>query len=293
MSDECIVLKAANLEAVVAPAIGGCVAAFEWVGAYGRLPILRGAPHVPGSVLDAGSFPLVPYVNRIRGGRFAFRGREVVLAPNMPPDPSPLHGQGWLGAWQVGAQSEASVELRFEHPSGEWPWAYEAVQRIRLDDGGLTLAIDCTNRDAEPMPCGLGHHPYFPCTAATRLDTDVQCAWTIDDKVLPVERVPAEGRYDLRGRRICGQDLDNGFGGWGGRARIETPGQPFAVELSGDADFFQVYSPAAGGLFVAEPVSHANAALNAPEAEWPALGMRVLAPGETMGLTMRLDILPL
>jgi aldose 1-epimerase len=37
-------------------------------------------------------------------------------------------------------------------------------------------------------------------------------------------------------------------------------------------------------------VTHANAALNAPEADWPELGMRVLAPGEEMSLTMRLDV---
>jgi aldose 1-epimerase len=43
-------------------------------------------------------------------------------------------------------------------------------------------------------------------------------------------------------------------------------------------------------LFVAEPVSHANAALNAPEEQWPELGMRVLGHGEEMTLTMRLAI---
>ena len=292
-ANDLVVLRAGRLEAVLAPCVGGCVAAFDWVGPQGRIPVLRGAPRRPATVLDAGSFPLVPYVNRIRGGRFGFRGREVVQAPNMPPDPSPLHGQGWLGAWQVTAQSEDSAELSFVHPRGEWPWTYEAVQRIALDTGGLTLAIECRNRDDAPMPCGLGHHPYFPCTAETRLDTEVSCAWTIDDKVLPVERVPAEGRYDLRDRPICGQGLDNGFGGWGGHARIETPGLPFAVSLaSSDARFFQVYSPAAGGLFVAEPVSHANAALNAPEADWAALSMRVLEPDETMRLTMHLEVEP-
>ena len=294
MSDaDLVVLRAGRLEAVLAPDVGGCVASFDWIGPEGRLPVLRGAPRRPGSVLDAGSFPLVPYVNRIRDGRFRFRGREVVQAPNLPPDPSPLHGQGWLGAWQVTEQSPDSAELRFTHPAGEWPWTYEAVQRIALDGGGLTLAIECRNADDAPMPCGLGHHPYFPCTPETRLDTEVRCAWTIDDKVLPVERVPAEGPYDLRDRPICGRDLDNGFGGWGGQARIETPGLPFALSLtSSDADFFQVYSPAAGGLFVAEPVSHANAALNAPEAEWPELGMRVLEPGERMRLTMHLEVEP-
>jgi aldose 1-epimerase len=37
-------------------------------------------------------------------------------------------------------------------------------------------------------------------------------------------------------------------------------------------------------------VTHANAALNAPEDEWAGLGMRVLAPGERMSLTMRIDL---
>lgn len=291
---ELVTLRAGALEAVLAPATGGCVAAFDRLSPGGREPVLRGSAGPPGHILDAGSFPLVPYVNRIRDGRFRFRGREIVQAPNMPPDSSPLHGQGWLAAWDVAARSEAAAELRFVHRAGEWPWDYEAVQRIALDAGGLTLALDCTNRSGEPMPCGLGHHPYFPCTPETRLDTEVRWAWTIDDKVLPVERVPAQGRYDLRRRAICGQDLDNGFGGWGGRARIETPGRPFAIEiLSGDARFFQVYSPASGGLFVAEPVSHANAALNAPEAEWPGLGMRVLGPGETLALSMRIDVVAL
>ena len=61
---------------------------------------------------------------------------------------------------------------------------------------------------------------------------------------------------------------------------------------SRDAVFFQLYSPPEGRLFVAEPVTHANAALNAPEEEWPNLGMRVLAPGEEMTLEMRLDVTP-
>jgi aldose 1-epimerase len=56
------------------------------------------------------------------------------------------------------------------------------------------------------------------------------------------------------------------------------------------AAFFQLYSPESGGLFVAEPVSHANAALNAPEEQWPELGMRILQPDEEMTLTMRLAI---
>jgi aldose 1-epimerase len=143
------------------------------------------------------------------------------------------------------------------------------------------------------MPCGLGQHPYFHCTGETRLDTEVRHVWTIDEKVLPVDKVPAAGRFDLRDRLVCGQGLDHGFAGWGRHARIADPSLPFTIAMSSpDADFFQLYSPAEGGLFVAEPVSHANAALNQPEEEWAKLGLRVLGPGEEMSLTMRLDVSP-
>jgi aldose 1-epimerase len=287
-----LTLACGPLTLQLVPPLGGSIARFEYRTAGGeRIPCLRGVENVE-TPLDLACFPLVPFSNRIRGGRFAFRGREVVLRPNLAGDPSPLHGQGWLAAWEVVSAGAASAALVFRHAPGEWPWAYEARQHFALDGKGLTATLSCTNASDEPMPCGLGHHPYFPCTAQTRIDTEVGCAWTIDEKVLPVERVKAEGRYNLRDRLVCGQGLDNGFGGWNGLARIETPGLPFRIELSSpDAHFFQIYSPASGGFFVAEPVGHANAALNEPEESWPELGLKVLAPGETMSLTMRIDVI--
>jgi aldose 1-epimerase len=291
--DKTIELKAGPLRLVVDPAVGGSISAFEWHDGSGRWPVLRRCPDPLEQVLDAASFPLVPYVNRIRDGRFTFRGREVRLQPNMAGDPSPLHGQGWLNPWKAEEQTATSASLTFRHEAGEWPWAYEARQRFQLNEERLSLELQCRNLSDDPMPCGLGFHPYFPCGSETVLNTEVEVAWTIDDKVLPVERVPATGRYDLRDRRICGQDLDNGFGGWGGEAAITDLNWPFSVRLtSSDAKFFQVYSPPAGGIFVAEPVTHANAALNTPEDQWPELGMRVLASGETMNLSMRLAVEP-
>jgi len=285
-------LERGPLSLRLAPARGGGIMSFECCAASGRniaifQPMEAGDP----SPAAPANFPLVPFVNRIRGGAFSFRGRRVTLARNMPPDPSPLHGQGWLAAWTVERLGADSAELVYRHEAGEWPWAYEARQTFDLDESGLTLRLSCHNLSGEPMPCGLGQHPYFPCTPRTRLDTGVTSVWTIDEKVLPVERVPATGRYDLRDRLVCGLGLDHGFGGWSGSATITDPDLPFRIEMSSpDARFFQLYSPAAGGLFVIEPVTHANAALNEPEEKWAELGMRVLEPGATMSLTMRVEV---
>jgi len=286
-------LTASKLKLALNHSIGGSICEFGWVDGSVRWPLLRECNSRSENVLEASSFPLVPFVNRIRGARFTFRGREVLIAPNMPGDPSPLHGQGWLSPWLVEQVGDADAILSFHHDVGEWPWAYDARQEFALDEQGLSVSLTCRNASNEPMPCGLGQHPYFPCCPETRIDTEVTHVWTIDEHVLPVEKVRADGPFDLRDRLVCGQDLDHGFGGWSGQARLSDPGWPYEIRLSSsEARFFQIYSPPAGGFFVAEPVTHANAALNAPEEEWPELGVRVLEPGEAMVLDMRIEVIP-
>jgi aldose 1-epimerase len=292
-SQSLVTLCAGNLRLQLSPSMGGAISAFEWTDGDRSRPILRKCHSPLEKVLDASCFPLVPYVNRIRGGCFTFRGRVVRLAPNMAGDPSPLHGQGWLNPWQVEEAGDRSARLGYRHEPGEWPWAYDASQEFSVDEGGLSIRLTCRNASDEPMPCGLGVHPYFPCGPETRIDTRVECAWTVDKQVLPVAKVPAEGRYDLKNRLACGQDLDNGFGGWGGEARMADSDWPYELRLSSpEAKFFQLYSPPSGGIFVAEPVTHANCALNHPESEWPELGMRVLEPGEEMSLDVRIEVIP-
>ena len=285
-----LVLEAGSLRLDLNPGLGGSIATFDWIGESGPCAILRRAENRT-DVLAAANFPLVPFVNRVRDGRFRFGDREVVLQPNMPGDPSPLHGQGWLGAWNTEASDTRHASLGFRHEPGEWPWRYEARQQFELDQTGLSLRLTCLNLSSEPMPCGLGQHPYFPCGPETRIDTVVSDVWTIDEKVLPVERIPAEGRFDLRDRPACGQGLDHGFAGWSGSAEISDPQWPYTLRMSSpDATFFQIYSPPDGGIVVVEPVTHANAAMNLPQDRWQAHGLRVLQPGEEMKLDMRLEV---
>lgn len=292
MSDTAVlVLRSGNLELELSPSIGGAIRGFRALGNGAPIALMRECHSHETSVLGAACFPLVPYVNRIRDGCFTFRGQTVTIAPNLAGDVSPLHGQGWLGAWSVASSGEAEAVLHFQHPAGEWPWTYEASQRFVLDPRGLDAELSCTNRSDTPMPCGLGFHPYFPCSNETMLDTQVACAWEIDENVLPTAKAPATGRFDLSQRRVCGQSLDHGFGGWSGRATVTDTAAGTRITMSSpDAHFFQLYSPPQGGIFVIEPVTHANAALNAPESEWAELGMRVLAPGEIMTLHMRIDV---
>lgn len=294
MAEAPITLSSGNLELTIDAATGGAISGLHYRDSQGgRVPVLRESPSPLRSVLDAACFPLVPFSNRIRGGCFTFRDRQVRLSPNMKGDPSPLHGQGWTSAWTVEQSGGAEAVLAFSHDPGEWPWAYEARQHFRLAPDALRVRISCRNRSDEQMPCGLGLHPYFNCGPDTRIQTKVDEVWTVDETTLPVARMPATGRYAIADDPVCSRDLDNGYGGWSGRAILSDPGWPFELELSSrDARFFQLYSPVGQGFFVAEPVSHANAALNEPEQDWPSLGIQLLGPEQEMDVEMRLEVQP-
>jgi aldose 1-epimerase len=284
-------LSAGDLILELEPHVGGSVTRFGLDRAQGYQPLFRSAPDDLHDALDASCFPLVPFSNRVRDGRFAFAGRQVTLSPNLSGQIHPLHGQGWRRPWAVDHADAMSAELVYRHQPDEWPWAYEARERVELDAGGLSVRLSVRNLAPEPMPAGLGLHPYFPCDAETLLDTGVETVWTIDDEIMPVERQPAAGRYCLRRRHICGQDLDNGYEGWVGEAKIAWPQAGVGLDIqSGDATRFQVFSPAAGGLFVAEPVTHANSAFNLPESQWAAAGVRIVEPGALMSMSARFAV---
>lgn len=274
-----IALAAGGLRVELSPAVGGSVAAFMVRGQ----PVFRPAPPDFDDVLQAACFPLVPYSNRVFDGRFEFAGRNVVLARNNPPQRHPLHGLGWRNAWAVEAASAAAARLAFDWPGGDWPWPFRAEQAFALEDGELTIALSVTNLADSPMPAGLGLHPYFPCPPGTVLDAAVEEVWTVDADLFPNGRQAPTGRYDLERREIHHADLDNGYGGWAGEATIAWP-DGAGVRIRSAERYFQVYAPVTEDVLCAEPVSHANGALNANDADRPKLGLKTLEPGASLTL---------
>ena len=287
MNDARFSLRNDDLLLEVRPGIGGAVTRFERLTSRGVDPIFRAAAEPYRDVIDSGCYPLVPFSSRVRGGIFVRDGRTITLPPNMAGDRSPLHGQGWRATWTVERHDERVIELFYDHEADSWPWWYRAGLRYQLEGAELRVRLTCRNLSADAMPCGLGLHPMFACDGGTRLDTSVTHVWETDADLLPVARVPAVGRYDLRDRAVCGEGLDNAFEGWSGLAEVVSPARDLRVRMTcGDATRLQVYAPVASGFFAAEPVQNAIAALNAPQEQWESLGIAMLAEGETATLTV-------
>jgi aldose 1-epimerase len=275
-----ITLRAGDAAVELAPEAGGSVTRYwiergavtwEWLRPTPAGALRAGHPYL------AAAFPLVPYSNRIRAGRFTFRGRSVVEPLNRPPERHAIHGHGWQARWQPTEVTAATARLEYRHPAGAWPWAYHATQRFTLTPSGLTVELSLSNQSAAPMPAGLGWHPYFPRTPRVTITADVRAMWLTDEEKMPTERVAPPAAPFGRGR-------DNCFVGWSRRVTIDWPelGARLVMRATPPLDYLVVFTPARRPFFCVEPVSHVTDAFNLAEAGRSDSGTLVLEPGETL-----------
>jgi aldose 1-epimerase len=255
---------------------GGAVAALTKAGQA----VLRPTPPGATDPLDFACFPLVPYANRIAEGRFVFDGHEVRL-PVLPRfAPHALHGEGWRTVWTV--LERTGDRLTLSLGDSGWPWRYEARQTFSLSDAGLRIDLTLTNRDATPMPAGLGLHPYFPRRPDSRLDAPTTGVWTGDD-IVPDRLAPPAAVFDWTDRPVADAPfVDHCYEGWDGEAGLSDAGGVTTVRAS--ADRLHVYVPTGEAYLCLEPVSHRPDAFN--QAAPGEQGVVVLAPGETLSLWM-------
>jgi aldose 1-epimerase len=271
----------------LAPEVGGGIAAFTWRGRNVMRPA-SGAALAADDPLGLSSFPLVPFAGRVTDGRFTVDGREVRLSPNLPGEPHAIHGQGWRRPWGVASSTDDTARLTLSHPAGEWPWAYAAEQVFTLVDDGLDHTLSVVNQGDAPMPAGLGQHPYFPRGPHTRLTAEVDGVIAFDAEAGRFRRLAPPPDWDWREGRIVRPFVDNAFTGFGGRARIDQPHLGLSVTLSSEpsAAHLVVYAPESGDFTCVEPLTHAVGALDRGDGGLRG-GMRLLAPGEAMTLTVR------
>ncbi len=288
-----ITLRADGFGLRLAPEAGGMVTRYWLERGSGVWEWLRPASDAAVPQRDgyeAAAFPLVPFSNRIRGGRFRFDGRDVALPLNRPPERHAIHGQGWQASWTAREVSTTSALLELRHAPDAWPWAYRATQRFVLSPANLTVELALDNESDAPMPAGLGWHPYFLRTPRTALTAPVERIWLTDAEMLPSELAPSPVTARLAaGVTIDSVSLDNGFTGWSRRAVIDWPelGARLVMTAGPPLDFLTVFIPPSLPFFCVEPVSHATDAVNLAGAA-SEVGRRSLEPGATLRASITL-----
>ena len=245
---------------------------------------------------------LAPWANRLHEDAFFANGQKYRLNPDLgnirrDQNQLPIHGLLTVSPdWQVtaveGGADSACVTSRLEfwkHPEmmAQFPFAHTIEMTHCLRDGTLEVRTTIENLSADPMPVGIGFHPYFQLHAAPRDQWKVHLAardhLVLSKMLIPTgERKPVEFPDPLP---LANTGLDDVFGGLvrdgSGRATfsVEGGGEKISVVYGNKYTVAVVYSPLGRHFICFEPMSTITDGFNlAHSGVYKEL--QTIAPGE-------------
>jgi aldose 1-epimerase len=233
---------------------------------------------------------LVPWPNRIRGGRYTFEGTTQQLALTEPSAGNAIHGLGRWARWTKVKQAPDYVTLRLDVvPQNGYPFEVRVETTYSVHaEHGLMVTIGARNLGRDRAPFGAGSHPYLSTRGHALADTRVQVpareVLVADDKQVPIgTRSVSKSTHDLRrGRRLRELRFDDGFTGLNtedgrGFAEVRTPGGGARLWFDETYQFLQVFTVPA--LTSNQPAVAIEPMTCAPDAFNSGAGLIVLEPG--------------
>lgn len=275
-----VVLRGGYAVAVVDPARGGMLRSVTVDGDELLVPPFDDAGPIP----RHGSFVLAPWVAEMAHGRLPFRGRDYRMPPNIGPHA--VHGLVFDVPWDVAERSSGALTLRRDL-AAPWPFGGWITQRFELDAGGVTQTVT-VHAGSEPMPVGVGWHPWFrvPGGGTSRVKVDAAHYLELQPDLLPTgDILPLPADLDLRdGRELDGRELDMVLVGAASPAVLHLPSRTLEIAFDPAIDIVTVFTQP--GFVCIEPwTSWPDAAGWA--ARGAATGLIELDAGEAAGRWMR------
>jgi aldose 1-epimerase len=256
------------------PPLGGRIAQI----AVGSRALLRGPEHADLGWPWWGSYPMLPWTNRIPGGVARFRG-DTIRVPVNWPDGTAIHGLAYERPWEVVAATPTDATLAIEVAVDRYH--VRAEQRYALSAYALDLEIDVVNLAAWPVPAGVGIHPWF-AAAPVRVPADL--VWPGAGPMPEGPPRPVRPDEDLR-EPVIAAPMDRCFTGLTG-----TSADIGDLTLSWRGPITQVvvYSGEPGFVCV-EPQTMATDGFRLADEAVDGTGVLVLEPGATLSVGYRLS----
>jgi aldose 1-epimerase len=154
-------------------AAGGYLAVVTELGAGLRELRHRDRPLVTGYQADelppgAAGQMLLPWPNRIDGGRYRMAGADYQLDLSEPVAGNAIHGLTRWSAWSLARHDADAVVLRLALLGRTgYPFCLDLEVAYELSgEAGLTVSVTARNAGTRPAPYGTGSHPYLTAGAA-------------------------------------------------------------------------------------------------------------------------------
>ena len=144
-------------------------------------------------------------------------------------------------------------------PTGRHLFTNRAEIAYSLDYADLSIELSITHLGNDPVPYGLGIHPWFRRTPITMLRAAATTWQKTDTRLVPVEDVPVGERHEWDFSMLRGlpEDLiDTAFGGWDGNATLLIDhGLSVRISTHPALRHYQIYSTAGSGMQISSASS--------------------------------------
>ncbi|MCC6629941.1 MAG: aldose 1-epimerase [Chloroflexi bacterium] len=301
----CLRDERTGAEARVLPSLGANVTGLRLAVRGQTHEVLVPEPAAGAPARGVGAPVLFPYPNRVRAGRYTWQGTSRQLPTHggahavhglvldQPFAVTDTHAGEQSASLACAISAAAVPEL-----ADAWPFAFRLEITYTLLPGGLRTQATVVNEGSEPMPFGLGFHPYFRVPLVPdgrREDCRVQMwaplVWEVDADQVPTGRqAPAPNTHDPRGYPALATTAydtfytrlaldDPGAGTWS--SRLLDPAADLEVIVVADAAFREavLFAPLNRPVVSIEPYTCVADALNLAARGIDA-GLLVLPPGE-------------
>lgn len=239
----------------------------------------------------AKSDKLIPFPNRIKDGKYSFRGKNYQLPINFPTENHAIHGLIYDKSFREIdsniTETQASIELEYVY-NGDisgYPFQYAVqVTYFLTKENGFKCTTTVKNRGDQSMPFGDGWHPYFQFGKKVdelMLKIPATKLTEVDDRMIPTGRILSFDQYrELT--QIGDTKFDSGFRVEPDEGIITTeiyePDQNLKIKIWQETgkwkyNFLQIYIPPSRMSIAVEPMTCNIDAFNNKD------GLIVLEPG--------------
>jgi len=279
----------------ISPACGGSFTRFDYKLADQRIPILRRCADRLVDQLSpfgASCFPLLPYSNRLRDGRFEVDGRQYQHSLNSPPEKHSSHGDAWMRQWRKGDISDSHIEL-FLDPEDSQPIKYFGSQIVRLQGNTVSIQIRITNKDEIRAPFGIGIHPYFSRSPDTKIACRLERQWESDSELMPLRNIANALNVKMANGLLVRDLPESGaFHGASTDAQITWPSSGLCLDIESAPPMQHaiIWCPIGQDFFCYEPVSHMVDGFNMDRAGVRNTGVKYLDPDQSFEATWTFSV---
>ena len=240
-----------------------------------------------------GCFSLVPFSNRIKNSRFNFNQFEYILTKNDPPNA--IHGHAYLGKWDVLKKTDSSVVIVYKHLANNfrWPWSYEVVQTITLEDNNIIFLLEILNKSNNPMPFGFGIHPYFNYSDKVKLKFCAQREWLGSPEEFPIKTKIIENNFNYKkGSDLWKEQKTICYENFYEEVEIFWLSNRKKVKIKTDKIFTHliIHVPEHAKYFCVEPVSHPTDGFNLAYKKIENINCDVLMPNKKIKGLIKFEI---